>query len=44
MEIKVDGSSVEFDRGIVGLPVLGEDAVVATKAVVLNSALISVVI
>ena len=41
VERKVDGSSVEFDRGIVGLPTLGADSVLVAVVVAHASALIS---
>ena len=44
VEIKLDGSSVEFDMGFVGLLTLGTDAVVAEAVGARNSALISGVI
>ena len=44
MEIKADGYSVEFDRGIVGIPALGGDAVTVTEVLAHTSDIISGVI
>ena len=41
MEIKLDGSSVQFDRGCVGLLALGADAVEVAAVVARSSVLIS---
>ena len=39
MKVKVDGSSVEFDRGILGLTALGMDAETLAEVVARASAL-----